>query len=130
RCRADAHVHHADRVPDLPTHDAELPRVGRHPHQHAGGWAHRISRVEFYARRRAAHRGGLVAGDNTEWLRSHWRFPRKRFEVLGRIIVTGPRDRNILSYDCVTFLLELPGNDRLERLRFNPEQLKRGSERG
>ena len=62
--RADDHVHHADFVLDLPDHDAELPRVRRHPHQHAGGRAHRVSRVKFHARRRAAHGGGLVAGDD------------------------------------------------------------------
>ena len=62
--RADDHVHHADLVLHLPNHDAELPRVLRHPHQHAGGRAHRVSRVKFHARRRAAHGGGLVAGDD------------------------------------------------------------------
>ncbi len=34
------------------------------------------------------------------------------------------------GHDCVAFLLELPGNDRFERLRFDAEQLQRGAERG
>ncbi len=33
-------------------------------------------------------------------------------------------------HDRVAFLLELPGDDRFERLRFDPEQLQRGAERG
>ena len=128
--RADDHVHHADLVLDLPDHDAELPRVRRHPHQHAGGRAHRISRIKFHARRRAAHGGGLVAGDDAQRLGSFRRLPRKRFEILRRVIVAGARDGDVLGHDRVALLLELPGNDRFERLRFDPEQLERGAERG
>ncbi len=128
--RADDHVHHADLVLDLPNHDAELPRVGCHPHQHAGGWAHRVSCVELYPRRRSAHRGGLVAGDDTQRFGSHRCLPRKRFEVLRRIIVAGPGDGYVFGHDGVALLLELSGDDRFERLRFDAEQLERGAERG
>ncbi len=34
------------------------------------------------------------------------------------------------GHDRVALLLELPGDDRFERLRFDPEQLERGAERG
>ena len=58
------------------------------------------------------------------------RLPRKRFEVLRRIIVAGARDGDVLGHDRVALLLELAGDDRFERLRFDAEQLERGAERG
>ena len=128
--RADDHVHHADFVLNLTDHDAELPRVLGHPHQHAGRWAHRIGRVKFHARRRAAHRGGLVAGDDAQRLCANRCLPRECFEILRGIFVTGPGDGDVPGHDLVALLLELPGDDRFERLRFNPEQLERGAERG
>ena len=128
--RADDHVHHTDFVLNLTDHDTELARVLGHPHQHPGRWAHRIGGVEFYSRGRPAHRGGLVAGDDAQRLCADRRFPWERFEILRRIFVTGPGDRNVPGHDLFALLLELPGDDRFERLRFDPEQLERGAERG
>ena len=57
-------------------------------------------------------------------------FQENALKVLRRIIITGAGDRNVFGHDRVALFLELPGNDRFERLRFDPEQVERGTERG
>ena len=57
-------------------------------------------------------------------------FHENGFEILRRIFVTGPGDGDVSGHDLVALFLELPGDDRFERFRFDPEQLKRGAERG
>ena len=55
-------------------------------------------------------------------------FQEKRRKILGRVIVTCASDGHVFSDHRVALLFELARNDRLERFRFNPEQLERRAE--
>src|SRR5207249_11730321 len=68
-------------------------------------------------------------GNYSERLGSSRRLPGKGRKILGRIIVTCASDGQVFSHNRVALLLKLPRNDRLERFRFNPEQLERRTER-
>jgi len=124
----DHHVHHADLVFNLADHDAELTRVRGHPHQHAGGRAHRIRRIKLHAGGSPTHSGGLVAGNYAQRFGPSRRFPRKGRKILSRVIVACAGDGQIFGDDCIALLFKLPRNDRLERFRFNPEQFERRAE--
>src|SRR5207249_10040282 len=108
---------------------AEITRVRCHPHQHAGGRAHRIRRVKLHACRRSTHGDGLVAGNYSERFGSSRSFPWKGCKILSRVIVACTSDGQVFSHNRVALLLKLPRNDRLERFGFYPDYLKRRAER-
>ena len=57
-------------------------------------------------------------------------FQENGLKFCAGIFVAGPGDGDVSGHDLFALFLELPGDDRFERFRFDPEQLKRGAERG
>src|SRR5688572_5255482 len=118
--RADHHVHHSDLILDLPHHDAQLPRVRRHPHEHPGGWAHGISGIKLHARRRAAQRDRLIPSNHGQTFSALRCFDRERLEICRGVIIARSRHIDVLGNDRVALLLELSRQHLLQRLEFDP----------
>src|SRR5712691_9432324 len=127
--RADRHVDHPDLILDLSYHDAGFPCVRRYPMQHARRRTHRIGAIELHTGCRSAHGHGDIATQDRVAILSLGQGIRKIRKVSRRIIVAGPRDRNVLGHYCFALFLELLPENFLQYLEADTHHVKAGANR-
>ncbi len=125
----DRHIHHANLVFHLPDHDAGLARVRRHPVQNAGRRAHGVGAVEFHSRCRASHGHRDVAAEHRVAVLRHGKWPGERLEIRGGIVIAGPRNSDVFGHHGFAFLLELLGENLLQRLESNAHHAETSANR-
>ena len=121
--RADRHVGHGDFILGLTDHDAQIPRVSRHPVQYAGGRAHGIGGVELDPRRGAPHGQGIVPGPERQGFRAGGKGFRQGIEIRRRIVVAGARRGDVLGHHRVALAAELQFQRLLQNLEVEPQQV-------
>src|SRR5438552_3397705 len=125
---ADRHIDYPDLVFHLPHHDSSLARMSRHPVQNAGRRTHRVCAVEFHTRSRSAHGHGGVAAEHRVPVLGHGKWPAERLEIRGGVIIAGPCDCDVFGDHGFAFLLELLGEDLLERLEADAHHAEAGAD--
>ena len=87
--------------------------------QHAGRRAHGVGAVEFHPRGCASHGHRGVPTEHRIAGSGHGKWPRKRFEIRGGVVISSPRDADILGDHGFALFFELLGQNLLQCLETN-----------
>ena len=127
--RPHDHVGDAKLVLYLTHHDAQIPRVVRHPVEHSGGWAHGIGGIELDPCRGAAHGERVVACPDREGLRPFGRRNVAGREVCQGVLVARAGHANVFVNDILASSLKLlryavlqDGNVHTQQMRNNAQR--------